>query len=151
MPDDTVFVLVAHGSREPAWAEPLVRLAHGVGARLAFVEMGTPSIEEAVSRALDEGAHTVKLLPLFMAVGRHVKRDIPASVETLRATHPGRNIEILPALGEIEHFWEALGEIVRAQMGTTGTAGTTAPSQASSDVSMEPSPKPLGDGVTRRR
>jgi sirohydrochlorin cobaltochelatase len=144
MPDDTVFVLVAHGSREPAWAEPLTRLAHGVGARLAFVEMGTPSVAEAVTAALEEGARTVKLLPLFMAVGRHVTRDIPASVETLRAAHPGHNIEILPALGENEQFWEALGAIVRAQMEAD---------QTSSDVSL---PDPLGAdpsdvGVTRRR
>ena len=147
MPDDTVFVLVAHGSREPAWAEPLVRLAQEVGARLAFVEMGTPSIEEAVTGALDEGARTVKLLPLFMAVGRHVKRDIPASVEALRATHPGSNIEILPALGENERFWEALREIARAQMGTAGTAAA----QASSDVSIVASGDPSENGVTRRR
>jgi sirohydrochlorin cobaltochelatase len=144
MSDDTVFVLVAHGSREPGWAEPLVRLAHGVGARLAFVEMGAPGVEEAVTGALAEGARTVKLLPLFMAVGRHVKRDIPASVEALRATHPGSNIEILPALGENERFWEALREIVRAQMETAAPA--RAPDQASPE-----SGDPSDVGVTRRR
>jgi sirohydrochlorin cobaltochelatase len=145
MPENTVFILVAHGSREPAWAEPLARLAHGTGARLAFVEMGTPSIEEAVTEALAEGARTVTLLPLFMAVGRHVKRDIPASVEALRKNHPESKIEILPALGENERFWDALREIVRGQM---GTAAARASSQSSSDVSMDDSPD---DGVTRRR
>jgi sirohydrochlorin cobaltochelatase len=113
---DTAFVLVAHGSRDPAWAEPLVHLARSVGARLAFVEMGTPSIDEAVTQAFADGARIVRLLPLFVAVGRHVKRDIPASVEALRAAHPDRIIEILPPLGESERFWEALREIVRAQM-----------------------------------
>jgi sirohydrochlorin ferrochelatase len=60
-----------------------------------------------------------------MAVGRHVRHDIPASVETLRAAHPDCTIEILPCLGEIERFWAALAEIVRAQMAQTPT-GTTA-------------------------
>lgn len=153
MADDTVFILVAHGSREPAWAEPLVRLAQTVGARLAFVEMGTPGVEEAVTGALAEGAWTVKLLPLFMAVGRHVKRDIPASVEKLRAAHPGRKIEILPSVGENERFWEALSEIVREIV--RAHMKSAAPDQASSDISDESSREPLGnssdDGVTRRR
>jgi sirohydrochlorin cobaltochelatase len=116
---DTAFVLVAHGSRDPAWAEPLVHLARSVGARLAFVELGVPGIEEAVSQALAEGARVVRLLPLFMAVGRHVRRDIPASVDALRAAHPDRTIEILPPLGEDERFWAALREIVRAHMEST--------------------------------
>jgi sirohydrochlorin cobaltochelatase len=126
---DTAFVLVAHGSRDPGWAEPFARLAAHVGARLAFVEMGAPTVDEAVQQALAEGARTVRILPLFMAVGRHVRRDIPASVEALRAAHPDRAIEILPSLGESERFWDALAEIVRAEMAAQG------PAQAS-DVGM---------------
>jgi sirohydrochlorin cobaltochelatase len=119
---DTAFVLVAHGSRDPAWAAPLVQLAASMGARLAFVELGEPGIDEAVTQALAEGARSVRLLPLFMAPGRHVKRDIPASVAALRAAHPDRTIEILPALGEDERFWNALREIVRACMDAPGQA-----------------------------
>lgn len=113
---DTAFVLIAHGSRDPAWAAPLVHLARSVGARLAFVEMGAPSLDEAVTQALAEGARTVRVLPLFMAVGHHVKRDIPAQVAALRAAHPDSSIELLPSLGEDERFWEAVSAIVRAQM-----------------------------------
>lgn len=120
----TAFVLIAHGSRDPAWAEPFTRLAHGAGARLAFVEMGSPTVDEAVTRAIAGGARTVRLLPLFMAVGRHVRHDIPASVETLRAAHPDCTIEILPCLGENEHFWAALAEIVRAHMAETAPGAT---------------------------
>ena len=116
----TAFVLIAHGSRDPAWAEPFERLAHGVGARLAFVEMGAPTVEEAVARAIADGARAIRLLPLFMAVGRHVRRDIPACVDGLRAAHPACTFEILPCLGENERFWSALAEIVRGEM--TGTA-----------------------------
>jgi sirohydrochlorin cobaltochelatase len=112
----TAFVLIAHGSRDPAWAEPFQRLAHGVGAHLAFVEMGSPTVDEAVTRAIAGGARAVRLLPLFMAVGRHVRHDIPACVERLRAAHPACAIEILPCLGENEDFWSALAEIVRGQM-----------------------------------
>lgn len=112
----TAFVLIAHGSRDPAWAEPFLRLARDVGAHLAFIEMGSPTVEEAVTHAIAGGARAVRLLPLFMAVGRHVRHDIPACVERVRAAHPACTIEILPCLGENEQFWSALAEFVRAQM-----------------------------------
>jgi sirohydrochlorin cobaltochelatase len=148
----TAFVLIAHGSRDPAWAEPFTRLAHDAGARLAFVEMGSPTVDEAVTRAIAGGARTVKLLPLFMAVGRHVRHDIPASVETLRAAHPDCTIEILPCLGEIERFWAALAEIVRAQMAQTPT-GTTAgtPTGTTADTSTGTTAQDSDVGSTRRR
>jgi sirohydrochlorin ferrochelatase len=117
----------------------------------AFVEMGTPSVEEAVTRAVAEGARTVKLLPLFMAVGRHVKRDIPASVETLRAMHPERTIEILPSLGENERFWEALRAIVRAQMEAAETRNSTAETTAVAQASPGQASGESDDGVTRSR
>lgn len=142
---DTAFVLVAHGSRDPAWAEPLVRLARSVGAHLAFVELGTPTIAEVVSRAIAGGARVVRLLPLFMAPGRHVTRDIPASVDALRAAHPDRAIEILPALGENPRFWEALREIVRAEMAPEPPA--LAPEHAADQAPDQAS----GEGVIRSR
>lgn len=136
---DTAFVLLAHGSRDPAWAEPFERLARSVGARLAFLELGAPTVSEAVAEAVSEGARVVRLLPLFMAVGRHVRRDIPACVDALRAAHPGCRIELLPALGENDRFWAALDGLVRAELAGDQSLG----SPGSSDSSVT--------GMTRRR
>ena len=144
----TAFVLIAHGSRDPAWAEPFMRLAHGAGARLAFVEMGSPTVDEAVTRAIAEGARTVRLLPLVMAVGRHVRPDIPASVDSLRAAHPDCTIEILPCLGENEHFWAALAEIVRAQMAETPPSTTP---DTTTDATTDATAQDSDVGSTRSR
>ncbi|WP_428266043.1 sirohydrochlorin chelatase [Haliangium sp.] len=113
---NTSWLLIAHGSRDPAWARPFERLAAAVGARLAFMELGGPTVAEAVAEAVAAGAEHIRVLPLFMAVGRHVKHDIPASVEAARAAHPGVRIELLASLGESERFWAALGDLVRAEL-----------------------------------
>lgn len=112
----TVLVLVAHGSRDPAWARPFEDLARETGARLAFLELGEPRLAAAVTQALAEGAPRVRVLPLFMAPGAHVREDIPAALDALRAAHPDRVIELLPSLGEDGRFWAALAELVRAHM-----------------------------------
>ncbi len=109
-------ILIAHGSRDPAWRVPFERLAERVGAQLAFMELEAPSVSDAVARAAADGADTVRLLPLFMAVGRHVKRDIPACAEAARCAHPALTVELLPALGESERFWDALATLVAAEV-----------------------------------
>lgn len=110
----TVLILVAHGSRDPAWAQPFEALARATGARLAFMELAQPRLVDAAEAALAAGARRIRVLPLFMAPGAHVREDIPAQVTALRAAHPGRVIDLLPSLGENERFWAALADIVRA-------------------------------------
>lgn len=138
----TAFVLLAHGSRDPAWVEPFARLAGNVGARLAFLELGAPTVSEVVAGVVAGGARVVRILPLFMAVGRHVKRDIPACVDALRAAHPGCRIELLPALGESARFWAALEELVRAELAGAQALGSLESSEGSGSSVT---------GMTRRR
>lgn len=112
----TVLILVAHGSRDPAWARPFETLARATGARLAFLELGQPRLVHAAEAALAAGATRIRVLPLFMAPGAHVREHIPAQVAALRAAHPDRVIELLPSLGQDERFWAALASVVRAHM-----------------------------------
>lgn len=100
-------VLFAHGARDAEWAEPARRVADAVQARapaarvsLAFLEFMAPTLAEAVEAAAADGATEVRVVPLFLARGGHLKRDVPALVEAARARHPGCRIELLPPVGE---------------------------------------------------
>ncbi|ACY17762.1 sirohydrochlorin chelatase [Haliangium ochraceum] len=121
---DSAFLLIAHGSSDPSWAEPFRQLAQHSGAGLAFLDLAEPSIADAVDQAVAAGARTLRLLPLFMAVGKHVKRDIPAIVDELRARHPACAIELLPALGQDPAFWQTLRDFVAAQVASTSLGVT---------------------------
>ncbi len=124
---DRVLILLAHGSRDPAWGEPFAALAGELrqpgreDVRVAFMELSKPSLAQAASDAIADGARTIQLLPLFMAVGRHVRRDIPQLADELRAKYPHIKVELLPSLGESEHFWSGMRDIVRKMTDLTET------------------------------
>ena len=53
------------------------------------------------------------MLPLFLALGKHLRHDIPALARDVAASFPALTIEFLPALGEAPEFVEALGRIAQ--------------------------------------
>jgi sirohydrochlorin ferrochelatase len=67
-----------------------------------FLELATPSIPEAIDRAVESGATRITLLPYFLAAGTHIAEDIPKIVAEKRRDHPEVQIEIAPYLGKAD-------------------------------------------------
>jgi len=108
-------ILFAHGSRDPQWAEPLRALRDLLAQQrpqapvtLAFLELMQPDLHTAVKEAAEAGARSVLVAPLFLALGAHLKKDLPALVEAAARAHPQLKIRVLPPIGENE---ELLGAI----------------------------------------
>lgn len=118
-------ILFAHGSRDPRWCATFEKLAGELAAevgddrvRLAFMEFVGPTLDDVVSEAEADGVDALQLLPLFLAGGAHVARDIPAQVEAARARWPRVAIEVLPPVGEDPRFAELLLAIFREKLST---------------------------------
>ena len=101
-------ILFAHGARDPEWALPFRDIAARVAAarpelsvKLAFLEFQTPALADAVSELVAGGHGAIHVAPLFMAQGGHLKRDVPELLEQMRGRHPGLDIELLPAIGDV--------------------------------------------------
>ena len=114
----TAIILFAHGAREPEWARPLEAVrerlrASGMRAELAFLEIMSPSLEEAAARLASEGVNSVVVVPLFLAQGKHLKRELPAIVERIRKRHAKTEFRVMPALGEAPEIVAAIAEWVR--------------------------------------
>jgi sirohydrochlorin cobaltochelatase len=110
-------ILFAHGAREPEWAQPFesIRdrlLAAGTPVELAFLEIMSPSLDEAAARLADQGIKTVIIVPLFLAQGSHLKRELPAMVAKIRKRHPKTEFRVTPALGEAPEVVAAITEWV---------------------------------------
>ncbi len=69
---------------------------------LAYLELCPPSLAELA--AATDGP--LRILPLFMSAGGHVQRDLAPLVQQLR--REGREVEVLPALGEHPLILEAI-------------------------------------------
>ena len=114
----TAVILFAHGAREPEWARPFESVrdrlcAAGLTVELAFLEIMSPSLEEAAARLAETGAETVTIVPLFLAQGGHLKRDLPTMVEKIRKDHPKTEFRVLPALGDSPEIVAAIAEWVQ--------------------------------------
>lgn len=120
---DKAIVLFAHGARDPRWAEPLLRLAamlargeDAAAVQVAFLELMSPGLEEAVAGLVDGGAATVLVVPVFLAQGGHLRRDLPALIEATRQRHPGIRIELALAVGEDEAVLQAIADYARRSL-----------------------------------
>jgi len=79
-------VLLGHGSKDPQWSQPFEKIAVSLGKRLpavsvflAYLEHG-PSLEEAVTALVAKGALSIRVIPMFLGAGGHVKDDLPRLV-----------------------------------------------------------------------
>ena len=114
-------VLFAHGSRDPGWTEPFERLAARVRAErpdarvaLAYLEITPPTLEDAVAALVAGGAREIAVVPVFLAPGGHVRRDLPLIVERLQGRHPGARFRVLPAIGEADAVTGAIAAWIAA-------------------------------------
>ena len=117
MPSPAV-ILFAHGASEPQWAQPFEAVrerlrAAGMQVVLAFLEFMSPSLDEAAATLADKGIETVIIVPLFLAQGAHLKRELPEMLEKIRKRHAKTEFRVTPALGEAPEIVAAIAEWVR--------------------------------------
>jgi sirohydrochlorin cobaltochelatase len=111
-------VLVAHGSRDPQWARPFERMAASLRDKLpaaaiglAFLEHG-PSLDEVVAALVGKGAGSIRVVPVFLGQGGHVKEDLPRLVAA--AARPGVQIHLDKPIGEQPEVVEAIAAAIAA-------------------------------------
>ena len=114
----TAVILFAHGAREPEWAKPFEGIrdrlrAAGMQVVLAFLEFMSPALDEAAAKLADKGIKTVIIVPLFLAQGAHLKRELPEMVEEIRKRHANTEFRVTPALGEAPEIVAAIAEWVQ--------------------------------------
>lgn len=106
-------VLLAHGSRDPAWREPFERIAARVRelsqdeVAIAYLEHG-PGLRE-VLRGL---GNRVRVIPMLLGTGGHLRADVPRLVEEARAAYPERTIELEPSIGESPAVIDAIARVI---------------------------------------
>lgn len=105
----TAILLFAHGARDPEWARPLEKLAvairalrPGVIVEPCFLDFLAPDLPAAIDDVVARGATRIEVVPVFLAAGGHVKRDLPSMLEAARAAHGGVQIVLSGVLGEAE-------------------------------------------------
>lgn len=111
-------VLFAHGSRDPLWHRPMEAVAQRIRERdarvrvaCAYLELSTPDLPTCVATLLTQSVHTIRVLPMFLGVGKHAREDLPQLIDQLRTQHPAVQFELMPAVGQDDRLVETLAHI----------------------------------------
>ena len=106
--NDSVVVLLGHGSRDPAGAMEFLAVASAVQTALptlrveaGVLEFAGPvarSIPDAIARSVAAGARHVLALPVLLHFGGHATADMPDQIASARARHLGAEIRLAQPL-----------------------------------------------------
>ena len=116
--NQSALILIAHGSKDPRWRVPFEKLIKKlkleVGENqvfLCYMEFAEPTLMDVSKQAVQTGVRSARLLPLFMAGGAHLDKDIPPMIQAVQKEFPSFSIELLPAIGEHPRFSKLIYEI----------------------------------------
>ncbi len=101
----TGIIVFAHGSR----VEPANEAVRAVAAAFAqaggyphveaaFLELGTPSLEDAVKSLVIKGLQRIIVIPYFLTLGLHLERDLPRLIADISNKNSGLDISVTPPL-----------------------------------------------------
>lgn len=101
----TALVVFAHGSSVAAANEAVARVTERMAAEggyelveTSYLEMAQPDLPAAVERVIERGATRVIVIPYFLTLGIHLRRDLPRIVEGIGSIHPGVRIDVTEPL-----------------------------------------------------
>lgn len=113
-------ILLAHGSSDKRWCETFERLAEPTlrsvdDSAIAYMELAEPSLETIVARGKQDGASMFTVVPLFLAAGRHLRKDVPAMIDALEKEHQVA-IHLADPIGQNPQLGEAIRDVVQEEL-----------------------------------
>jgi sirohydrochlorin cobaltochelatase len=111
-------VLLAHGSRDERWREPIEAVAARVTALdpqarvvCAYMELAAPDLRTAAAALIASGAKALRVVPLFLGMGKHAREDLPLQVDALRRAWPQVDFQLAGIVGEEPELIDLLARI----------------------------------------
>jgi sirohydrochlorin cobaltochelatase len=122
-------ILFAHGARDPRWAAPFEAVAQQIARqqpqlqlRLAYLELMSPSLQDAGAQLCAAGCTRVDVLPMFLGTGGHLRQDLPPLLQRLREAHPSVQWRLHDAIGEQPRVREAMAAAALSLLAASGPA-----------------------------
>lgn len=103
----TGILILAHGSKRHETEKTLNSLVEKVkritGEELvcpAYLQFSEQNLEAGIRQLVNKGADSIKVIPLFLFDGVHVRQDIPEELNAIMAGLPGVSIRMSKHLGD---------------------------------------------------
>lgn len=125
----TGVILFAHGSSVEEANRGVHELARRVEeagpfryVRAAFLESAQPDLGAAVAQAAEAGLRRVIVIPFFLTMGIHLRRDLPRLIALQKQKHPTLEIAVGQSLEGHPLLPSVILERVREVVGETGAS-----------------------------
>ncbi len=115
-------MIFAHGSSVASANEAVEKVAAEAAAAGGFSLYETafldalPNLRMAAGKLMERGAERIFVVPYFLTLGIHLKRDLPNLVKELEAEHPGVEMKIAPPLDGHPGLSRILAERAQAML-----------------------------------
>jgi cobalt transport protein ATP-binding subunit len=113
-------LVVGHGSRDAdgvdefwALAETVRAAAGGLLTGFGFIELASPTVDEAIDDLVARGASEIVSVPLVLLAAGHLKNDGPAALARARQRHPHVRFSLARDLGIEPHVLEIATDRIR--------------------------------------
>ena len=117
-PLKTGLILLAHGSRDPLWRQPIeavqlaVQLAQPrLPCLCAYLDACAPDLETVAQMLVSQEVTHITVLPLFLGTGKHAREDIPRLLALLDQQYPDCEFQLEAPVGENPRITAALAEL----------------------------------------
>jgi sirohydrochlorin cobaltochelatase len=114
-------VLFAHGSRDPQWHLPMVAVKERIAlshpdalVACAYLELSPPDLSTVVASFHSQGVTEIRVVPMFLGVGKHVRHDLPLMMDEIKSQYPHIHFECMAAVGEHPELLDLLAKIAWA-------------------------------------
>jgi sirohydrochlorin cobaltochelatase len=111
-------ILFAHGSKDALWRRPIEAVANQMKqlspdtqVACAYLELTEPDLPTTVAGLVQTGVTAIRIVPMFLGVGRHAREDLPLLLKDLIMQHPGVTFELRNAIGEEPELTRAMAAI----------------------------------------
>lgn len=111
-------ILFAHGSRDALWRRPIEAVANEMKqlspdtqVACAYLELTEPDLPTTVASLVQTGVNAIRIVPMFLGVGRHAREDLPLLLQDLIIQYPGVTFELSHAIGEEPEMTRAMAAI----------------------------------------
>ncbi len=122
-------VYVGHGSRLQEGNEQFIQFIQSVMKerneriqKIAFLELTTPTISDAVTETIIEGVTEIMIVPVLLFAAVHYKRDIPLEIAKMKNQYPHISFSVVQPFSTHPHMVELVVKRIRETMPMQGSS-----------------------------
>jgi len=85
---------------------------------LAFLELMQPTLPDCAAALYADGVRTLRVVPVFLGVGGHLREDLPKLVAELKGRYQDLQITVEPPIGEQPGVISAIANAIARKRGS---------------------------------